>query len=146
MDVTVKQGNLGNGSRCKRMSAGRTYSGISMDFEDKAKATPSDTAGGTSEDRVREALRNVIDPEVGIDVVDLGLVYNIVVEQHVARVTMTMTTPACPLGEQIKRDIDAEILRHCPQVERVEVQFVFDPPWGPERMSARAREILGWLS
>jgi metal-sulfur cluster biosynthetic enzyme len=113
-------------------------------FTTGSSPSVSQNESGTSEDHVREALRKVLDPEVGINVLDLGLVYGIAVEQHVAQITMTMTTPACPLGGQIKRGVNAEILRYCPQVERVEIQFVWDPPWGPERMSARARELLGW--
>jgi len=96
------------------------------------------------EQHVRQALHDVIDPEVGINIVDLGLVYGITTDGRRVQITTTMTTPACPLSEQIKRDINARLFERCPGVEHVEVDIVWDPPWGPEMMSQAAKEILGW--
>ncbi len=92
---------------------------------------------------VLRALRVVIDPELGIDVVSLGLVYAATREGDRARVVMTMTTPACPLGESITRDAREAVETLVPGVRHAEVELVFEPPWSPERMSAEAREQLG---
>jgi metal-sulfur cluster biosynthetic enzyme/Fe-S cluster assembly iron-binding protein IscA len=96
------------------------------------------------EEHFRQVLHDVIDPEVGVNIVDLGLLYGIAIDGRRVQITMTMTTPACPLSEQIKRDINARLSEHCPGVERVEVDSVWDPPWGPEKMSQTAKEALGW--
>lgn len=90
---------------------------------------------------IYEALREVIDPELGLDVVSLGLVYDVALDGHHARVTMTMTTPACPLGEQIVSDAYERLVARGFEPE---VVLTFDPPWSPERMSDDAKEMLGW--
>ena len=92
------------------------------------------------------ALENVIDPEVGINVVDLGLVYRIDVTGTRVEVDMTMTTASCPLGPQLKADAENAIRRHLPDAESVTVNLVWDPPWTSDRMSPRARSQLGWPS
>ena len=97
-----------------------------------------------SRDEIRAALREVLDPEVGINVVDLGLVYGIEVEGDLVQVDLTMTSAACPLGAHLKDQAIAAIRSHCPDVARVTVDLVWDPPWSPERMSAEARRSLGW--
>jgi metal-sulfur cluster biosynthetic enzyme len=91
----------------------------------------------------REALRDVIDPEVGIDVVELGLVYGIEERNGRLKVSLTMTTPACPLGEQIVAEAEAR-LRRVPGATDAQVTLVWEPPWDPSRMSAKAKEQLGW--
>lgn len=96
------------------------------------------------EQQIREALLGVIDPEVGINIVDLGLVYGIHIDGPRVRVTMTMTSPACPLSEKIKRDINDRLMEHCRCINQVEVDLVWDPPWDPEKMSDAAKEALGW--
>jgi len=95
-------------------------------------------------DEIREALRGVLDPEVGINVVDLGLVYGIEVQDDEVRVDLTMTSAACPLGAHLKDQVETAIRHHCPGVARVTVDLVWDPPWSPERMSTEARRSLGW--
>lgn len=92
---------------------------------------------------VLRALRVVIDPELGVDVVSLGLVYAATREGDRARVVMTMTTPACPLGESITRAAREAVETLVPGVRHAEVELVFEPPWSPERMSPEAREQLG---
>jgi metal-sulfur cluster biosynthetic enzyme len=95
-------------------------------------------------DAVRQALRDVIDPEIGMNIVELGLVYEAdVVDGHVA-VELTMTTPACPLGESIVEESKAAIQRHVPGVRSVRITLVWDPPWQPSMMSDAARKQLGW--
>jgi len=92
---------------------------------------------------VLEALREVIDPELGLNVVELGLVYGVQADDGRVRVQLTMTTPACPLGEQIVRDARERILA-CEGVGEVEVELVWEPPWDASRMLPSAREALGW--
>lgn len=99
---------------------------------------------GPTADQVREALRRVIDPEIGINIVDLGLVYGIEVAGGDVRVDVTMTTPACPLGEYVLAGAEAAIRRDVPGARSVEVRLVWEPPWSPERMSDEARHQLGW--
>lgn len=89
------------------------------------------------------ALRVVIDPELGIDVVSLGLVYEARREGDRAHVVMTMTTPACPLGEVILEDARQAIEAMVPGVRHAELELVFEPPWSRELMSPEARAQLG---
>ncbi len=102
------------------------------------------TRNGVTAEQVRGALRHVVDPEVGINVVDLGLVYDVVVENGNVRVAMTMTTPACPLGETLGEQAEATIWQNVPGVKSVMVDLVWDPPWRPAMMSDAAKEQLGW--
>lgn len=96
-----------------------------------------------TEDEVREALRGVVDPEVGMNVVDLGLVYGVDISAQGVRVRMTMTTPACPMGAMIVDEARAAIGRLAPG-GAVEVELVWDPPWGPAMMSEHAKAHFGW--
>ena len=91
-----------------------------------------------------EPLREVIDPELGINIVDLGLVYEAVRQGDVARVEMTMTTPACPLGDFISAEVRRALTRALPELREIDVAIVYAPPWSPARMSEAAREQLGW--
>jgi metal-sulfur cluster biosynthetic enzyme len=93
-----------------------------------------------------EALRQVIDPELGINVVDLGLIYSAELEDGQARVSMTMTNPGCPIVDEIQGMVEAAIWRQVPGVKAVDVQVVWSPPWRPTMMSEDAREQLGWAA
>ena len=95
-------------------------------------------------ENVREALRDVLDPELGINVVDLGLVYEVRVRDGDVSVAMTMTTPACPLGETLREQAEAAIRQKVPGVKSVTVDLVWDPPWRPSMISDAAKEQLGW--
>lgn len=98
----------------------------------------------TVADVVREALReNVIDPEIGENVVDLGLVYDIAVENGMAEITMTLTTPACPLGPLLEQEVHAAV-DGLPGVEGVTINLVWTPPWDPSMMSEDAKLNLGF--
>jgi len=97
-----------------------------------------------SEAQVSGALREVLDPELGINIVDLGLVYSIDVDGGKVRVTMTMTTRACPLHVYLTDEAHAAIQRHAPEAVAVDIDMVWDPPWTPAMMSAAAKEQLGW--
>lgn len=92
---------------------------------------------------ILRALRVVIDPELGVDVVSLGLVYETSRQGDRARVVMTMTSPACPLGEMIVADARTAVETMVPGVHHADIELVFEPPWSPERMSPEARQQLG---
>jgi len=91
-----------------------------------------------------EALRHVLDPELGVGIVDLGLVYRLTIEDGRLRVLMTMTSPACPAGGQLAREAETAVRRAVPELRDVEVRLVWDPPWRPELMSEDAKRRLGW--
>jgi metal-sulfur cluster biosynthetic enzyme len=97
-----------------------------------------------SDDAVWDALRTVNDPEVGMNVVDLGLVYGVTVEGADVRVELTMTSPACPLGDVIVENAAAAIRAAAPEARTVDVALVWEPPWTPDRMSEAARAKFGW--
>lgn len=95
------------------------------------------------EDMVREALReNVIDPEIGVNVVDLGLVYGVGVDEGIAEVTMTLTTPMCPLGPYLDQEVRSAV-SDVPTVSDVKVNLVWEPRWDPSMMSEDAKLELG---
>jgi metal-sulfur cluster biosynthetic enzyme len=94
---------------------------------------------------VRRLLRAVLDPELGVNIVDLGLVYEIAVDAGgTVAIEMTLTTPGCPLGGFLEDEIRA-CLTQLPQVRDVEVVVVWEPRWEPAAMSDAAKEQLGWL-
>jgi metal-sulfur cluster biosynthetic enzyme len=88
-------------------------------------------------------LRSVIDPELGINIVDLGLVYEAHREGAVARVQMTMTTPACPMGPYLTDEVHRALTTLVGGVEEVEIDLVFEPLWSPARMTEEGRRTLG---
>jgi metal-sulfur cluster biosynthetic enzyme len=102
-------------------------------------------AGGSKVDveEVMEALSNVIDPELGLDFVELGLVYGVEIDGGRVSVTYTLTTPGCPIGPQVAEQIE-EFVGDVEGVEGVESELVFTPPWSPERMSEDAKFALGF--
>jgi metal-sulfur cluster biosynthetic enzyme len=90
-------------------------------------------------------LRTVIDPELGINIVDLGLVYQAMRNANGIDVALTMTTPACPLGEMMTEEIKLVLRDRFPGTSEVRVELVWDPPWSPELMSEESRRQLGML-
>ena len=96
-----------------------------------------------SVDEVRDALSNVIDPELGLDFVELGLIYGIEVEGGDVHVTFTLTAPGCPIGPQVTEQID-EFVSELDGVTSVESTMTFTPPWTPDRMSEDAKFALGF--
>jgi metal-sulfur cluster biosynthetic enzyme len=98
------------------------------------------------EDAVRDALRQVDDPEAGMNVVDLGLVYAVEVSADAVHVDMTMTSAACPMADLITERTRAAIAAIVPAGATVDVRLVWDPPWTPDRMTGFAREHFGWTS
>ena len=95
-------------------------------------------------DAIRHALRRVMDPEVGINIVDLGLIYKIESKPGELYVEMTMTSPACPLADMILDDIDSVLDPLVPPEVEIRVEIVWDPPWSPDKMAPEAREHFGW--
>lgn len=97
-----------------------------------------------SEEDIRTTLYSVIDPEVGMNIVDLGLVYGVTVADNMLRVDLTMTTPACPMGEMILDDARQVLEALSPASTGIELNLVWDPPWHPGMMSEHARNHFGW--
>ncbi len=95
-----------------------------------------------TKERVMEALGNCYDPEIPVNIVDLGLVYDLAIQDGAVRIRMTLTSPGCPssffIGEQVKQQVAA-----IEEVTNVEVEFVWDPPWDPSRISEAGRQKLG---
>jgi metal-sulfur cluster biosynthetic enzyme len=94
-------------------------------------------------DEVIEALRQVEDPELGMDIVDLGLLYDVEVQGPRVKVTHSLTSMGCPVGPLIQEDIN-RVARELPGVEHVDVELTWDPPWTPDKMSDDAKFILGF--
>jgi metal-sulfur cluster biosynthetic enzyme len=94
-------------------------------------------------DDVEAALTNVIDPELGLDFVELGLIYGIEVDGGDVHVTFSLTSPGCPIGPQVSEQIE-EFVGELDGVQSVESSMVFTPPWTPERMSEDAKFALGF--
>lgn len=109
-----------------------------MNTPDAAPAAPTVT-----ETAVLEALREVIDPELGMNLVDLGLIYNVNIQGTYVGVEMTLTTPGCPMHDRLAHGAKVAVLR-LDGVEEVDVEIVWDPPWAPTMMTAEARAQLGW--
>ncbi len=98
-----------------------------------------------TEEQVYEALEEVIDPELGLDFVSLGLVYDVELESEEVFVTFTLTTPACPIGPQVSEQM-REFVGDLDGVAKVHPKMVFDPPWSPDMMSEDAKFALGLLT
>ena len=96
-----------------------------------------------SVDEVEEALTNVIDPELGLDFVELGLVYEIEVDGGEVNITFTLTSPGCPIGPQVS-DQMKEFVGELDGVDQVHPHMTFNPPWTPDRMSEDAKFALGY--
>lgn len=96
------------------------------------------------DDRVRDVLRQVVDPEAGLNIVDLGLIYGIDIGVQGVTVQMTMTSAACPMTDLIVEQAEAALEQGLPPGTPVRLDLVWDPPWTPERMSEVARSHFGW--
>ena len=98
----------------------------------------------TAPSQIIEALSTVLDPEIGVNIVDLGLVYGMEIENGRVRLEVTMTSPACPLSSYLQQSIERAVCRRLPAMKSVEVAIVWQPPWEHSMMSANARRELGW--
>ncbi len=113
--------------------------------EESGAVLPEAAASGgvVSEDQVKLALRRVKDPDLQLNIVDLGLVYAIAVEGTTVKIDMTLTSPACPSGPELMTNAETEV-KSVPGVEKVEVNLVWAPFWTPEKMEPRVRAYLGF--
>ncbi len=113
-----------------------------------AAKPPADAVGGDGSDlqaAVIEALREIFDPEIPVNIYDLGLIYGVEVDDNAdATVTMTLTTPHCPVAESMPGEVELRV-SSVPGIRDAEVNLVWDPPWGPHKMSDEARLELGML-
>lgn len=112
---------------------------------EETKSEPSPAAAAEappSADQVKLALRKVKDPELNLNIVDLGLVYDIVVDGSDVKIDMTLTSPGCPAGPQIMGDIERAV-KAVPGVSAVHLNLVWDPFWTPDRIEPRVRAYMG---
>jgi len=98
-----------------------------------------------SHEEVIEKLKGCIDPELGVNIVDLGLVYGVNIDENQIKVIMTLTTPACPLDAYFVKDINTR-LKSLKGVSEVAVEFSFEPPWTPTKMSQESKDLLGFVN
>ena len=96
------------------------------------------------DDPIRQALTRVVDPEVAMSIVDVGLIYGVQVSDDKVHVKVTMTSAACPVTDVILDDIERELDKVAPPEMVVQLELVWDPPWTMDRMSDRARRFMGW--
>ena len=104
----------------------------------------AESEGDGLKERVLDALKNVHDPELGINIVDLGLVYGVELEGDTVHITYTLTTMGCPIGPLIEAEMK-QFLSGVAGVENVEAEMVLRPPWSPEMMSEEAKAALGFF-
>lgn len=97
----------------------------------------------TTREKSYEALRTVIDPELHIDIVSLGLIYDVIVDEELIDVVMTLTTPGCPLAPMIDRMVNQALFKIA-DGRKIKVSLVWDPPWTLDKMSDEARAELGY--
>jgi metal-sulfur cluster biosynthetic enzyme len=96
-----------------------------------------------SEQEVMDVLKKCYDPEIPINLVDLGLIYGVDVADDKVKVTMTLTAPGCPMHTTISEDVQRKLLK-LEDLNEAEVEVVWEPPWNPEKMSETAKRMLGW--
>jgi len=96
-----------------------------------------------TENTVKKQLATVLDPELGISIVDLGLIYKIEVKENKVKILMTLTTIGCPLFSLIEKEIKNKLIELGSKEEDIVLELIFDPPWSIERMSKKARALLG---
>ena len=123
------------------MTTNETPAGDAAD----APVAPAATSAGSdvSADQVKAALRKVKDPELNLNIVDLGLIYGIAVNGSTVNIDMSLTSPGCPSGPEIMIDAEQQI-RAIPGVADVAMNLVWSPPWTPERIEPRVRAYLGF--
>lgn len=111
----------------------------------KPQADPTGGPGGALQEQVIEALKEIYDPEIPVNIYELGLIYGVeVTEDGHAAVTMTLTTPHCPVAESMPAEVELRVSA-VPGIATAEVNLVWDPPWDPAKMSDEARLELGML-
>jgi FeS assembly SUF system protein len=110
-----------------------------------AAEPPAAAPGGDLYEAVIDALKEIYDPEIPVNIYDLGLIYNVeITPEHHARVQMTLTTPHCPVAESMPGEVELRV-GSVPGIGQAEVELVWDPPWDPQKMSDEAKLELGML-
>ncbi len=107
-----------------------------------APTASADPAAAVSAEQIRLALRKVKDPELNLNIMDLGLVYDVLVEDRTVVINMTLTSPGCPAGPQIMNDVERTV-RNIPGVEDVVMNLVWEPYWSPDKIEPRVRAYMG---
>lgn len=113
-------------------------------LKEEKPAVSAEEPGGDLYDRVLDALRSIYDPEIPVNIYDLGLIYGLEIDGGHAVVTMTLTTPHCPVAESMPGEVETRV-GAVPGVGSAEVNLVWDPPWDPQKMSDEAKLELGML-
>lgn len=113
-------------------------------LKEEKPAVSAEEPGGDLYDQVLDALKNIFDPEIPVNIYDLGLIYGLEINEGHAVVTMTLTTPHCPVAESMPGEVETRV-GAVPGVGSVEVNLVWDPPWDPQKMSDEAKLELGML-
>ena len=135
--------------RARVESAGETFERkrdyLAGFLAEKPADAPAHGPGGDVQAAIVEALKTIYDPEIPVDIYELGLIYDVAVDEDGdAVVTMTLTTPHCPVAESMPGEVELRVLS-VPGVRDAEVKLVWDPPWDPSKMSDEARLELGML-
>lgn len=134
------------GNRAHSDGASDEVSKINPESDNKSgsrQEASADSGNGTvTEQKILEVLSNVYDPEIPIDIVNLGLIYGIEIEGGNVRISMTMTAPGCPASTQIAGESKI-LVEEIPGVDSVDIELVWDPPWDPSKMSEDAQQSLG---
>jgi metal-sulfur cluster biosynthetic enzyme len=113
------------------------------DTPETTATLPSEGGSSITEDQVKLALRRVKDPELNLNILDLGLIYQINVEGNDVKIDMSLTSPGCPSGPEIMSEAEQQ-LKALPGVGAVAMNLVWSPPWTPERIEPRVRAYLGF--
>lgn len=108
------------------------------------KSSREAQADRSETDQISQVLRQIADPALGVNIVDLGLVYQVELQDDRLHASMTMTSPACPTSEMLTSLAEAAIIQQIPTARSVEIELVRDPPWRPKMMSEAAKSQLGW--
>jgi FeS assembly SUF system protein len=122
----------------------RTKDYLDTFLAQEPETVAADTPGGTVYDGVIDALKAIFDPEIPVNIYDLGLIYGVEITEGHADVTMTLTTPHCPVAESMPAEVELRV-GAVPGVGSVNVSLVWDPPWDPQKMSDEAKLELGML-
>jgi metal-sulfur cluster biosynthetic enzyme len=133
-----------NAEQIERNPGGASEHPSSPSRDVRTEETSGNSASGLTKERVLEALKEVLDPELGINIVDLGLVYEVGIEDDTVHITYTLTTMGCPIGPLIETQMQ-QLLAEVPGVDTVEAEMVLRPPWTPEMMSEEAKAALGYF-
>jgi len=126
------------------VGAARTPDFLEGFIREKPATTPAGEPGGDLYEAVIDALRSIYDPEIPVNIYDLGLIYAVELDDDHAVVTMTLTTPHCPVAETMPGEVELRV-GSVPGVGSAEVNLVWDPPWDPAKMSDEAKLEMGML-